>query len=407
MAAIRVTVDQIDRRAFFSAVRASGVAGKPLKQKTVESLEAILDEWQRRFPKGLDLRWIAYTMATARHEAWSPRAQEILYDIGEIGGANRSYGRTGYFGRGLTQITHKDNYERAGARFGVDLVAQPWLACRKDISAGCLILGSFEGWYRGDSRGRHKLSRYFDENTDDPVGARNIINGDVGKNGALVARHHAAFLRALAGSLRAKEQPAPQPSPTPLPPAVEPPMPVPVPAPPDPVLPPKPWYRSRTLIGGVLAVVVPLLSTYAPWLAGVDIDAATTQIITAIDLLCTLAGGFLIVQGRLSATRPIAGTQASEDVAIARMQREAELRNARAEVPPGYVPEGYAQPVQEAWDEREQQTDAGTDLASVIARMPFDALVQQVAAVQPWLLAGLTAAKTLSEARERQEEPRG
>jgi hypothetical protein len=35
----------IDRKIFFDHVRASGVAGKPLKQRTVDSLNTILDAW--------------------------------------------------------------------------------------------------------------------------------------------------------------------------------------------------------------------------------------------------------------------------------------------------------------------------------------------------------------------------
>jgi putative chitinase len=185
----------IDRKVFFDHVRSSGVAGRPLKQKTVDSLNAVLDAWNR-FPKA-PLEEIAYTLATARHEAWHPRREQIEYDIGEIGGGDRPYGKTGFFGRGLTQLTHQANYERAGKFLGVDLVKNPHLACRKDISAGVLVVGSVLGWFRADSKGRHKLGRYFGPHGNDPVGARNIINGDMAKNGGLVAGHYRKFLAAL------------------------------------------------------------------------------------------------------------------------------------------------------------------------------------------------------------------
>lgn len=208
----------IDRKKFFAEVRRSNVAGRPLNQASVVSLEAILDAFDAEIPGGADLRWIAYTMATARHEAWSPRQQAIRHDIEEIGGANRPYGRSGFFGRGLSQLTHRENYARAGAHFGVDLLHAPDLALRKDISAGCLIVGSLEGWFRADGAGRHKLARYFNLRSDDPIKARNIINGDVAKNGRVVARYYFLFLAALrAASTQTGELSVPASTPMALP----------------------------------------------------------------------------------------------------------------------------------------------------------------------------------------------
>lgn len=229
----------IDRKAFFAHVRKSGVAGTPLKQKSVESLEAILDAW-KRYPNA-PLEEIAYTMATARHEAWHPQRQQIEYDIGEIGGADRPYGRSGYFGRGLVQLTHQYNYKRAREFFGVDLVAKPQLACRKDISAGVLVVGSVLGWFRADSKGRHKLGRYFGPHGNDPVGARNIINGDVAKVGELVAARYRRFLEAL----KAAETNRPEPA-VPQPPPPEPP-PQPVPGQPIVISLPKLWEWVKQL----------------------------------------------------------------------------------------------------------------------------------------------------------------
>ncbi len=217
-----------DRKKFFALIRSSGVAGKPLKPKTVESIEAILDAWERIYPNAI-LEERAYTLATARHEAWNWKAKEIDYAIEEFGGRDRPYGQphrvTGqrYYGRGLTQTTHIQNYERAGKHFHTDLVTAPELALRKDISAGILVVGSVLGWFRGK-----RLSHYFGNGKNDPVNARDIINGDVKKNGALVAGYYHKFLAAL----RAAETGRP------LPPPVEP---IPAPSPPAPtVVPPAP-----------------------------------------------------------------------------------------------------------------------------------------------------------------------
>jgi hypothetical protein len=204
----------INRKVFFDAVRSSGVAGKALTQYTVDSLGAILDGFETLYPRA-DLPQIAYVMATARHEAWDGKKQSIRYDVEEFGGASRSYGKTGFYGRGLSQLTHEDNYKQAGDKLGFDLVKNPKLALRKDISAKVLIMGSMLGWFRGDKQGRHSLPRYFTSVGNDPVEARNIINGDESKNGKLVASHYNHFLSAL--NKAAQAAPVKEPTPMPVP----------------------------------------------------------------------------------------------------------------------------------------------------------------------------------------------
>jgi putative chitinase len=206
----------INRKVFFDAVRSSGVAGKALTQYTVDSLGAILDGFESLYPKA-SLPQIAYVMATARHEAWDGKKQSIRYDVEEFGGASRSYGKTGFYGRGLAQLTHEANYKKAGEKLGVDLVGNPKLALRKDLSAKILIMGSMLGWFRGDSQGRHSLPRYFTSVGNDPVEARNIINGDEAKNGKLVASHYNHFLSALNKAAQAAPVKEPTPMPVPIP----------------------------------------------------------------------------------------------------------------------------------------------------------------------------------------------
>jgi putative chitinase len=206
----------INRKVFFDAVRSSGVAGKALTQYTVDSLGAILDGFEALYPKAA-LPQVAYVMATARHEAWDAKKQSIRYDVEEFGGASRSYGKTGFYGRGLAQLTHEANYKKAGDKLGVDLVGNPKLALRKDLSAKILIMGSMLGWFRGDGQGRHSLPRYFTSVGSDPVEARNIINGDEAKNGKLVASHYNHFLSALNKAAQAAPVKEPTPMPVPIP----------------------------------------------------------------------------------------------------------------------------------------------------------------------------------------------
>jgi hypothetical protein len=47
-----------------------------------------------------------------------------------------------------------------------------------------------EGWFT-----KHKLGDYFNDETDDPLNARQIINGN--DQDELIASHHAIFLKAI------------------------------------------------------------------------------------------------------------------------------------------------------------------------------------------------------------------
>jgi putative chitinase len=402
--AIRVTVGQIDRAVFFDGVRRTHVAGRPLKQKSVDSLNAILDEWQHRFPNGLDLRWIAYTMATGRHEAWDPRRQEISYDIGEIGGASKGYGKSGYFGRGLVQITHEDNYRQVGKFFGVDLVKQPWLACRKDISAGALILGSFYGWFRGDRLGRHKLSRYFNEHSGDAHGARNIINGDVAKNGPLVAAYYGIFLRLLAASLRAHESPAPEPKPPVEPTPVPTPEPQPIPSPlPDSKDPINTKRYQGLLIAAIGVIGSMIVRKLFPGQEGEWQSFL-------INYGPEITAGFGVVWswiGHRQANAPITGTPLAAEIKAAkerigeiqaaceRMERAHE-EFARAHVAQEPDDRPYAEPAAQEADEPEEKE---ADLATLVAGLPFEKVMREAPGVAPYITAALHARKMTQEAQ--------
>ena len=51
-------------------------------------------------------------------------------------------------------------------------------ALEDDFAAQVLFVGMIEGWFRSDDAGAQDLSRYFNASTDDPFGAREIIDGD-------------------------------------------------------------------------------------------------------------------------------------------------------------------------------------------------------------------------------------
>ncbi|GEP11107.1 hypothetical protein [Methylobacterium gnaphalii] len=190
----------INRTLFFDRIRACGVFGPTLSQTEVDGLNGLLDAWgEQGWPA--DLRWVAYTIATAWHEA---RLNGAIREYGR--GAGHDYGRPAgpygqvYYGRSFSQLTWLDNYQKFSKLIGVDLVKEPDLALDPTTGAAILIIGSRDGLFRAGK----SLGRFFSATVDDPIGARDIINGDITKNGALVAGYHAKVL----GCLKAAYQPA-------------------------------------------------------------------------------------------------------------------------------------------------------------------------------------------------------
>lgn len=185
----------IDRKKFFDYARAKLFAGI-LTQGQVDGMVAVLDEWERR---GLtDLRWLAYMLATDKHETNATmQAVREAYWLSEDW--RRSHLRYWpYYGRGLVQLTWRENYEKMERFLNLPLVDQPDLAL--DLANAVTIM--FEGMLRaetgvGDFTGR-SLEMFFNDTKDDPLGARTIINGT--DKAALIAGYHYDFLAALNGA---------------------------------------------------------------------------------------------------------------------------------------------------------------------------------------------------------------
>ncbi len=161
----------------------------------VASIDMIIQKWNNS--KLTDKRWLAYILATTYHETAG-----TMLPVKEYGrGKGRAYGIpdkvTGlvYYGRGFVQLTWKSNYKTMGDLLGVDLVNQPDLALRPDIAAEIMFEGMTTGKsFRGDFTGRH-LGQYFNATTEDPVGARRIINGQ--DKAKLIAEYYSTFIKSL------------------------------------------------------------------------------------------------------------------------------------------------------------------------------------------------------------------
>jgi len=169
----------INRKFFFDQVRNSLFDGK-LKQSQVNGLTAILNEWERNYPKKDD-RWLAYMLATTHHE--TDTAMQPIEEYGK--GKGRKYGKkikmSGkpyrntnhiFYGRGFVQLTWYENYEKAGKKLRQDFVRYPEKVMETANATRILFLGMTEGWFTGK-----KLSDYFNAEKEDWYNARRIING--------------------------------------------------------------------------------------------------------------------------------------------------------------------------------------------------------------------------------------
>jgi len=158
-----------DHAAFFDAVRTNIYHG--LSQSQVAGCEAILNEAERR---GLGKPETAYIFATIFWE--TARAMQPVKEIGE--GRGRAYGtpdpvtKKAYFGRGLVQLTWKENYIKFAKVCEVDLVNDPDLALQLPIALKVVFEGMTGGMFTGK-----KLDDYLAGSRPDYVGARRTVNG--------------------------------------------------------------------------------------------------------------------------------------------------------------------------------------------------------------------------------------
>lgn len=192
----------INRQLFYSRLKTTKLTKLiPLKQSQVDGIEVVFNQWDMK-QDFTDIRWLSYMLATMYHEC-----DGRMQPIEEYGkGKNRPYGKklkhSGksyttpnkiYYGRGDVQLTWYENYELMGRLLCVDLLNKPELAL--DPIIACKIM--FEGMSKGassfgDFTGKC-LEMYFNKTTNDPKGARKIINGtDKAKE---IADIHYEFLK--------------------------------------------------------------------------------------------------------------------------------------------------------------------------------------------------------------------
>ena len=224
----------MDRKAFFDALRGSAAFAASIPQSAVETIDAILDEAERR---GTKLTHLAYILATARWECledmkpkrenlyftsakrirqvWPSRfksdaaAQPFVKNPRAL--ANQVYnGRMGnrpgsddgyrYRGGGLPQLTGAENYQRAGRALGLALADDPDLMLDLGIAIMVMFEGMINGWFTGYSLAdAERIPGYTDD--------RKIINGT--DQALVVARIAGAFEDALEAGGWPKDGPEP------------------------------------------------------------------------------------------------------------------------------------------------------------------------------------------------------
>jgi len=220
----------MNRKEFFAQLRRrdSGVFGTRLTQGQVDGTEALLDVME-----GWSLPHVAHVLAEVYHETGrgmmpvketvfpghkdkNPSDAEVIRRLdrawarGQLTWVKEPYWRDGWFGRGQIQITWEDNYVKASALTGVDLISHPEKALDLKISAKIAAYGCQAGMFRG-----RKLSDY-DGLPYRHADARNIVNGDARKVGPEIEQIALAFEKALKagqwGLIRPIQRPNPSPA---------------------------------------------------------------------------------------------------------------------------------------------------------------------------------------------------
>lgn len=198
-----------EKQDFFNSIRQHFPGGK-LTAQQVEGIEALLNECT-----SLPECHTAYVLATAAHETGfrmqpvregfassDAMAARIITSMFNRGRISRNYAKKHpatnqrYYGRGYVQLTWYENYAKTGAALGLDLVNKPDLMLSPNVSAEAIVWGMQTGAYR---RNKSLASEIKTGTRDEFIAARDMINGDVSKNGPRVADYAEFFLTALKG----------------------------------------------------------------------------------------------------------------------------------------------------------------------------------------------------------------
>ena len=190
----------IDSKRFFEGYRTN--FDQRLKQRKVDVLNILLGRMNEEFSVVGHISQFAYILATAYHETGGKMlpVKEIRQRVAITSRQRRirrlqdRYWYTGYYGRGLVQITWERNYRAMSDYVGVDLITSPDLALNPVVAVDLLFYGSVLGKYTGK-----KLGDYLNHEKKDYYNARRVINGT--DKAALVAGYARVFEEILNNSI--------------------------------------------------------------------------------------------------------------------------------------------------------------------------------------------------------------
>lgn len=142
--------------------------------KGVQSLKEILtfvecdDDW-------VDIRQLANFLSQISHETaftFKPLKEFRAREGTVARRVQDKYWNSGYFGKGIIQLTHKYNYEKLGIRLNIPLAENPDMALEPTYSYEIAAVGMREGLFTG-----LKLSDFINDRKCDYYSARRIVNG--------------------------------------------------------------------------------------------------------------------------------------------------------------------------------------------------------------------------------------
>lgn len=143
--------------------------------------------WMQPIREGARRYGTAYTDAQSRRAVASAVAKGIIRKNYALPGKNGQ----SYYGRGLVQITHEENYAKQGELLGLDLVGNPDLTLTWEVALPITFVGMARGMFRKG------YSLDMIQSEADFLAARNIINGDARTIGPAVAGYAKSFYAAL------------------------------------------------------------------------------------------------------------------------------------------------------------------------------------------------------------------
>jgi hypothetical protein len=175
----------MDKKVFFDIVR--GQPRGTLKQEQVDGLNYILDNAQKWLEKEDFLRKMAYILATVKHETANTYQPVMEYGTADYLQKKKYYP---YVGRGYVQLTWRENYEKVGAKLGLDLVQNPDWAMKPELALQILFRGMQEGWFNKSKLG---LGEYM--KTESYEDDRRTVN--VTDRASIIAKYAVVFEKAL------------------------------------------------------------------------------------------------------------------------------------------------------------------------------------------------------------------